>query len=196
MFSPGFRTFIDDRFPTPPPLRDGSRRTFAGVAQRGRVVELAAEEARTQGLAEVWWRTRSTQPTEWAGKTVYQNLVTLEESPRVDVQVGIAAVTFKDAGGLDERRLLRPAQSVGHGPRLVLPRQPARACARTKRRRCLRRRKGAAAVRADEGGHRRPARLRRALPQDGVPPAAVPRAAGAGEPERPEGGRQEARRLR
>src|SRR4029453_11470765 len=64
MFSPGFRTFIDDRFPTPPPLKDASQKYFAGVAQRGRV-ELLEEGSEPQGLAEVWWRNRSTQPMEW-----------------------------------------------------------------------------------------------------------------------------------
>ena len=95
MFSPGFREFLDQRFPTPAPAgapKIGGARVVR-TSQRARVEVLDPRAA--AGLAARWWQERSTQPRRWEGKTLYQNLLLL---PRVgqdplEMQVGIAAVT-------------------------------------------------------------------------------------------------------
>jgi GNAT superfamily N-acetyltransferase len=96
MFSPGFRKFLDERFPMPPPAGtpevDGA--CVMRTSQRARVIRLEPEEA-PGGLAFRWWKERSTQPRRWEGKALYQNLLLM---PRVgqaplEMQVGIVAVT-------------------------------------------------------------------------------------------------------
>ena len=94
MYSPGFRRFIEARFPVPGPPDDVSKaRSERRVPQRGHIEPL--KEGDPDGLAAMWWKTRSTQPRNWAGRRLYQNLVDLSvnEETRVPVQVAIAAVT-------------------------------------------------------------------------------------------------------
>ena len=100
MFSPGFRNFIEDRFPTPPPVERPTEKYLAGVVQRGRVAPFteSAPGATHLPLAELWWKTRSTQPRHWEGRRLFQNLVVLGDQPSAqpdEVQVGIAAVTIQ-----------------------------------------------------------------------------------------------------
>ena len=95
MFSPGFRSFVDNRFPTPPPPNP-AKKFLSGAVQDGRVTSFTPGAFPTP-LSELWWTTRSTQPRNWSGKSLYENLVKLQRRPGVfvEVQVGIAAVTFR-----------------------------------------------------------------------------------------------------
>ncbi len=94
MFSPGFRGFIERRFPTPV-IAAGQGGPLAGIPQRGRVVPLAPGEPGQQQLAEIWWRERSTQPLNWTGKRLFQNVLDLRHPDKrvLSLQAGIAAVT-------------------------------------------------------------------------------------------------------
>lgn len=106
MYSPGFRSFIDERFPVPCLHGDSARRTLSGyVPQKGRVERLTNGPGHTPGFTEMWWSQRSTQPRRWENRTVYQNLVPL---PRPDgsfteIQIGLAAVATRatDRAGCD-----------------------------------------------------------------------------------------------
>ncbi len=93
MFSPGFRQFIQQRFP----VRDDTGRTalpHAGLLE-------TIETPRDSGLAALWWQRRSTQPVAWErpvvdgfGRTYYQNILPLQRgSMKVRMQAGLAAVT-------------------------------------------------------------------------------------------------------
>jgi hypothetical protein len=95
MFSPGFRTFIEQRFPR----REGTGSTLA-TAQEGEVEEVAQGEI--GGLAETWWKQRSAQPMPWTRpvsapftRRFYQDRLELvRDHASVRIQVGLAAVTF------------------------------------------------------------------------------------------------------
>lgn len=106
MVSPGFRRFLDERFPTPPPAaaRDTKDPDAIHIPQRGQVLPLALAD-RPPGLARMWWEQRSTQPRNWAEWTddqtdrrLYQNLLHLPrpEGAPVPMQVGIVAVRMHD----------------------------------------------------------------------------------------------------
>jgi hypothetical protein len=96
MFSPGFRKFIQQRFPM------GAEGTGAeGAApQKGSVEEIA--QPRQSGLAAIWWEERSAQPARWNTPVsppyrcrFYQNLLDLKRgASSVRIQVGLAAVIF------------------------------------------------------------------------------------------------------
>lgn len=87
MYSPGFRNWLDQRFPVPPvdPAVPNGR--------KGRVKTLAAWSGK--GLTEIWWEKRSTQPRRLDGRTLYQNLITLglPDGSTTELQVGMAAVS-------------------------------------------------------------------------------------------------------
>lgn len=95
MFSPGFRTFIEQRFPR----REGTGATLA-IAQKGSVEEVV--EGEIAGLAEIWWKQRSAQPMPWTRpesasftRRYYQDRLELvRDRAPVRIQVGLAAVTF------------------------------------------------------------------------------------------------------
>lgn len=99
MFSPGFRRFIQDRFP----VRAGGSAASEQAAdpQRGRVEKLTTLE--NPGLAAIWWTQRSTQPANLApyadergfSRTLYQNVLDLSgpKAEKVSLQVGLVAVT-------------------------------------------------------------------------------------------------------
>jgi hypothetical protein len=95
MYSPGFNSFINQRFPIPAKAR-GIEGALIKVPQSGRVERLVRNAGHTPGLAEVWWTHRSAQPANWERRALYQNLAQL---PRVggeplEIQVGLAAVTL------------------------------------------------------------------------------------------------------
>jgi hypothetical protein len=97
MFSPGFREFLAQRFPDP--QRAGSVEEGTDVVrppQRSRVIEL--DRSAPDGLAARWWKNRASQPREWEGKTLFQNLLRLPRpnGDPLEMQVGIAAVTIND----------------------------------------------------------------------------------------------------
>jgi GNAT superfamily N-acetyltransferase len=95
MFSPGFRTFIEQRFPR----REGTGAKTA-IIQRGEVEEVAQGDI--AGLAETWWKQRSAQPMPWTRplsapftRRLYQDRLELvRDQASVRIQVGLAAVTF------------------------------------------------------------------------------------------------------
>jgi GNAT superfamily N-acetyltransferase len=97
MFSPGFREFLAQRFPDPQPARVGQEDTdVVRPPQRSRVIEL--DPKAPEGLAVRWWKNRASQPRDWDGKTLFQNLLRLprpNDEP-LEMQVGIAAVTIND----------------------------------------------------------------------------------------------------
>jgi hypothetical protein len=97
MFSPGFRQFIQQRFPM---RADRANLASANATpQEGRVEPIAKPER--SGLAAIWWEERTAQPARWntkpsppCGRTFYQNLVELKRGDRTaQIQVGLAAVT-------------------------------------------------------------------------------------------------------
>jgi hypothetical protein len=97
MYSPGFRDFINHRFPVDSPehgAATGSRRI--AVPQKGEVHELARGSDAAPGLAEIWLEERSMQPFEWEGRTIFENLVPLptDGGSPVTIQTGLAAVLF------------------------------------------------------------------------------------------------------
>jgi hypothetical protein len=103
MFSPGFRSFVDNRFPMP---RSSSQSHV--VPQKGRVQKVD-DPAEVTGLAASIWRQRSAQPRRWepiqAGRrnpALYENILFLPRvgSPPCAMQVGLAAVWSIDAEGL------------------------------------------------------------------------------------------------
>jgi hypothetical protein len=113
MFSPGFREFLEQRFPTPgpnaPEEQDGH--TVRTAQQRARLTLL--DPNAPDGLAAKWWKERSTQPRSWHGKTLFQSLLLL---PRPDkeplpMQVGIVAVTTNgpDAGWTSDDFFVPPS---------------------------------------------------------------------------------------
>jgi hypothetical protein len=97
MFSPGFRQFIQQRFPVRPESSEGS-----AVPQKGWVDEVA--NPRQSGLAAIWWEERSAQPARWHTTVpapyrcrFYQNRLELRRGDStVRIQVGLAAVMFHD----------------------------------------------------------------------------------------------------
>ncbi len=96
MFSPGFREFLAQRFPDPQPARGEGDPDVVRPPQRSRVIEL--DPKAPDGLAARWWKNRASQPRDWQGKTLFQNLLRLPrpgEEP-LEMQVGIAAVTTND----------------------------------------------------------------------------------------------------
>ena len=98
MFSPGFRKFLDERFPTPPAAGGAGNEFFSvAIPQRGHVAPLA--EDAPEGLAEIWWKRRSAQPRRLTGKVRYQNLLDLrrKDGGTVAMQVGIVALTVREA---------------------------------------------------------------------------------------------------
>jgi hypothetical protein len=100
MFSPGFRRFVEQRFPMPP---DEPNRRALATAHRSEVVPLSNPE--DSGLAAIWWKQRSAQPRDWTvrepsaavptGRVLCQNRIVLRRPDGDDVrmQVGIAGVT-------------------------------------------------------------------------------------------------------
>jgi hypothetical protein len=99
MFSPGFRRFIEERFPLP---------TERGVTvpSKGRIEPFDGEKG--TGLAALWWRERSAQPRDWRTRTgdasndwvtrrLYQRVLDLwrPEGTAVPMQVGLVAVTSR-----------------------------------------------------------------------------------------------------
>ena len=96
MFSPGFRGFIERRFPTPT-VAAGQGGPLAGIPQRGRVLPLTPGAPGQQQLTEIWWSERSTQPLQWQNKRLFQNVLDLRHPDRrvMPLQVGIAAVTVQ-----------------------------------------------------------------------------------------------------
>jgi hypothetical protein len=89
MFSPGFRTFVNERYAVSIPAGRGR----AWHPQQGRVEPLSPTDL--SGLAATWWTKRSAQPRDWsADKALFQNLLSLPgpNGGSVDVQVGIVAV--------------------------------------------------------------------------------------------------------
>jgi hypothetical protein len=102
MFSPGFRRFVEERFPM-------SRREPAAAAvpipPQGRVRLLADPPS---GLAFSWWQQRSAQPMNWSAvshadcaRTFYENVLELahpvNRGTTVPLQVGIVGVTRRGA---------------------------------------------------------------------------------------------------
>ena len=97
MFSPGFRQFIQQRFP----LRESINDVMGAIADphKGWIEEIA--QPRHSGLAALWWEQRSAQPARWDvmvaapfGRRFYQNLLTLRRAgDSVRIQVGLATVT-------------------------------------------------------------------------------------------------------
>ena len=97
MFSPGFRSFLDQRFPTPAPSNVAPDGTHAvAVPSRG-IVRRRADNA-PPGLAELWWRDRSTQPVAWKDRIVYENILELPYPPGrvVPMQVGLVTVAIEN----------------------------------------------------------------------------------------------------
>jgi len=97
MYSPGFRRFIDERFPMPGPPDDVTPRLSpVRIPQRGRV-EILHPDA-PDGLAAMWWKERSTQRRNWNGRRLYQDLVDLplNHTAHVPLQVGIVAVAVSE----------------------------------------------------------------------------------------------------
>ena len=93
MYSPGFRDFINERFPVRLPKPNVSEDSAPiDVPQAGVVSRLTRETG--SGLSELWWNTRSTQPQNRKGRTLYQNLVTLPIAGQhaTQLQIGLAAV--------------------------------------------------------------------------------------------------------
>ena len=99
MFSPGFRSFVDERFPMPLPA--GTEKSGDGLVtktmQRSEVTTL--DPGAPDGLAARWWKERSNQPRHWENKVLFQDLLLM---PRPDqepmrMQVGIAAITVQGA---------------------------------------------------------------------------------------------------
>jgi hypothetical protein len=99
MFSPGFRQFIQQRFP----MRPRASSAESAAPQKGWVDEVA--QPRQSGLAAIWWEQRSAQPARWNTQVpapyrcrFYQNLLELKRGDAaVRIQVGLAAVTFHGA---------------------------------------------------------------------------------------------------
>ncbi|HVG87114.1 MAG TPA: hypothetical protein VM820_21500 [Vicinamibacterales bacterium] len=97
MFSPGFRQFIQQRFP----LREDINDLMGAIADphKGWIEQIA--QPRHSGLAALWWEQRSAQPARWDvmvaapfGRRFYQNLLTLRRAgDSVRIQVGLATVT-------------------------------------------------------------------------------------------------------
>ena len=102
MFSPGFRGFIERRFPTPT-VTTGQGGPLAGIPQRGRVLPLVPGGPGQQQLTEVWWSERSTQPLNWTNKHLFQNVLDLRHPDKrvVPLQAGIAAVTVQPGTSRD-----------------------------------------------------------------------------------------------
>lgn len=103
MYSPGFRAFIDQRFPGRSPVEPGRR---FGVPQKGTVAALAADAA--DGLAAVWWKTRSTQPhgwsasglsAAWTGRTLYQYLLPQPNPVGEPTQMEVGIVAVREQAG-------------------------------------------------------------------------------------------------
>jgi hypothetical protein len=115
MYSPGFREFLEQRFPPPPPWgHEGGE--IVRSAQRARVTELSADAP--DGLAAKWWKERSAQPRNWNGKTLYQNLLQLPRPgmPPLPMQVGIAAITTRgDLAGWTSDDFFVPPSLWGAG---------------------------------------------------------------------------------
>jgi hypothetical protein len=96
MFSPGFRQFIQQRFP----MRPGASSAESAAPQKGWVDEVA--QPRQSGLAAIWWEQRSAQPARWNTQVpapyrcrFYQDLLELKRGDAaVRIQVGLAAVIF------------------------------------------------------------------------------------------------------
>jgi hypothetical protein len=95
MYSPGFVRFIDERYSVPlPPGNMSDTTPKIDVPQKGRVSVLTPEAGK-EGLTELWWRKRSTQPQNFRGRTLYQNIVhlpTFDDRNAEPVQIGLAAV--------------------------------------------------------------------------------------------------------
>jgi GNAT superfamily N-acetyltransferase len=100
MFSPGFRRFIQQRFPI---RRDRSDlKSACAVPQKGRIEEVS--QPRRSGLAAMWWEERSAQPARWDTppqapyrRTFYQYVLELHRGElAARIQVGLAAVTAHD----------------------------------------------------------------------------------------------------
>ncbi len=101
MFSPGFRRFIEERFP----MRSRADAAAGPVPPQGRVRPLADPPS---GLAVSWWQRRSAQPVNWAAvtqlgceRTFYENVLELTHpinpDTTVPLQVGIVAVVRQGA---------------------------------------------------------------------------------------------------
>jgi hypothetical protein len=96
MFSPGFRRFIQHRYPA---RKEGTDEVV--LPQKGTVVPIA--EPRDSGLAALWWEHRSVQALTWkrdlpAGfsRIYYQNLLALpRDGGDVQIQAGLAGVTLR-----------------------------------------------------------------------------------------------------
>ena len=99
MFSPGFRQFVQQRFPIGP----AGSGAGGAVPQKGLVEEVA--QPRQSGLAAIWWEERSAQPARWNAPVsapyrcrFSQNLLDLKRgASTVRIQVGLAAVIFHDS---------------------------------------------------------------------------------------------------
>ena len=101
MFSPGFRKFIDERFPMR--ARTATDGRFVPVPPEGKVSVL---DEPLQGLAYEWWADRSAQLMVWTGeghqaapRTFYENALELPhprtENTTVRLQVGLIAVRHR-----------------------------------------------------------------------------------------------------
>lgn len=124
MYSPGFRAFIDQRFPVPLPKGNMSATSpEIDVPQAGRVEQFDIAD-KSPGLSVMWWKTRSTQPLNTEGRTFYQNLVPLD-NPRGDVttlQLGVAGVKHSGtlAGWTDHDFFIPPSYwGAGYGWRFL-----------------------------------------------------------------------------
>jgi len=101
MFSPGFRRFIQERFP----MRENQAALSSALAnpQQGRVRQV---DRPGDGLAATWWQQRSTQPVRWdeplpasCRRVFYENVLTLPRpAGDVEMQASLAAVTVCDLG--------------------------------------------------------------------------------------------------
>ena len=119
--------------PAAPPADCVKRRDFADSYSAAEIERSCTTQARLPDVAaELWWEQRSAQPARWERdvappfeRRFYRSCVKLQSQPvrrAESVQVGLATVTWLDefkTRGLDERRLLRAAESLGHGPWFV-----------------------------------------------------------------------------
>src|SRR5262249_49735442 len=109
---PSLATFLEERFP--------AVGTAATPTSKGPVSLLEKVSDEHPGLAMTWWRDRDHPPT-LADRSLYQYRVIV---PRRDVELQLALGGAEDLGrnrGVDERGVLRTAESVGWRLRQALP---------------------------------------------------------------------------